>query len=422
MKSKEIISRILSFCLTLVMLIAEIPVSHAEGKKLGVNTDSKIFAAIGNEPDRSLIEKAYRDVITAYYYADIDDLSPAHYALTDIDKDGILELLIGMRGVSYSVTSVYTYTDNEVKLIGEIEEGHGSFYAIDDRNGLLECYEAQGHIKITIWRKIIIWGSEEEYTLIPETVYDEDFYGDSYPSPNEFVPNVSSLPYYKCNDLSGISKERFSDGKNGSVSIADAKVGDYIVLGSYEQDNDSTNGKEGIEWLVLAKEADKVLVISRYGIDCRRFNSSRVSVTWDKCSIRKWLNSSFLNAAFTEQEKAMISSVTVRADKNPEYSVKAGNSTKDKIFLLSVTEADQYFSTDKMRKCVPTAYAFAQGIWTDDISMIDGTETCRWWLRSTGRNSMRAAGTDFDGSVSCFGYYVNSSTIAIRPAMWIDLA
>ena len=42
---------------------------------------------------------------------------------------------------------------------------------------------------------------------------------------------------------------------------------DSVVLGSYEQDGDTTNGKEGIEWLVLKKENNKALLFSKYILD-----------------------------------------------------------------------------------------------------------------------------------------------------------
>ena len=151
----NIIKRALSICFVVIMLLEMIPESFADGENVELIKDCEGFAAMRNEPDWPIIETAYWKVITDYFVADIDDdLSPAHYALTDIDKDGIPELLVGMKGVSYSVTSVYTFSNNKAKLIGEIEEGHGSFYEIAGENGLLECYEAQGHIKITIWRKI----------------------------------------------------------------------------------------------------------------------------------------------------------------------------------------------------------------------------------------------------------------------------
>ena len=37
------------------------------------------------------------------------------------------------------------------------------------------------------------------------------------------------------------------------------ECGEPITLGHYEQDNDAENGKEEIEWVVLAKEEDRIL-------------------------------------------------------------------------------------------------------------------------------------------------------------------
>ncbi len=45
------------------------------------------------------------------------------------------------------------------------------------------------------------------------------------------------------------------------------EVGDVIYFGSYEQDNNLSNGKEEIEWIVLAKENRKALLISKYALD-----------------------------------------------------------------------------------------------------------------------------------------------------------
>ena len=135
--------------------------------------------------------------------------------------------------------------------------------------------------------------------------------------------------------------------------------GKYVTFGSYEQDNNTANGKEDIEWLVLARDGDKALLISKYALDCQQYNTSYTDVTWESCSLRTWLNGTFLNAAFSSDEAAMIATTTVTADKNPEYSTSAGNNTQDQVFLLSITEVEKYFSSDNDRKCVPTAYAIA---------------------------------------------------------------
>ena len=140
-----------------------------------------------------------------------------------------------------------------------------------------------------------------------------------------------------------------------------AKVGDYVFFGSYEQDNNTSNGKEDVEWLVLAKEGDNALVISRYALDCQPFNTSYTDVTWETCSLRKWLNETFISTAFSSDKQKMIKSTTVTADKNPSYSTSPGNDTNDKVFLLSITEAKKHFSSDSARQCQGTAYCYAQG-------------------------------------------------------------
>ncbi len=40
------------------------------------------------------------------------------------------------------------------------------------------------------------------------------------------------------------------------VPIEEANIGDTVLFGAYEQDNETTNGKEAIEWRVLDKRPD----------------------------------------------------------------------------------------------------------------------------------------------------------------------
>ena len=72
-----------------------------------------------------------------------------------------------------------------------------------------------------------------------------------------------------------------------------ASVGTYITLGAYEQDVKTGTGKEDVEWQVLAKENNRLLVISRYALDTKRFNEKFMDVTWETCTLRKWLNNDF---------------------------------------------------------------------------------------------------------------------------------
>ena len=204
--------------------------------------------------------------------------------------------------------------------------------------------------------------------------------------------------------------------QNKIAGFANASVGDTIVYGSYEQDNNFSNGQEDIEWIVLAKEGNQILVISKYALDCQQYNASRTGVTWETCSLRTWLNGTFLNEAFSSEEAAMIATTTVTADKNPNYSTNAGNNTQDQVFLLSITEVEKYFSSDSARQCEATAYAQAQGAYTSSSN-----GNCQWWVRSPGGHSAYAAGVDYDGSVYFVGYSVNRGNHCVHPALWINL-
>ena len=185
-------------------------------------------------------------------------------------------------------------------------------------------------------------------------------------------------------------------------------VGDYFTFGSY--------GGEQIEWLVLAVDGSKALLISRYGIEAKAYNSEDTGVTWENCTLRSWLNSSFYDSAFTATEKGRIRTTTVQNDDNPDGGIgptPGGNTTYDKVFLLSINEANNYFGSDSTKICYPTQHASTKcWLW------IGGT--CWWWLRSPGAIVTTAAYVKDDGVVDTNGWGVTQGTIAVRPALWYD--
>ena len=196
-------------------------------------------------------------------------------------------------------------------------------------------------------------------------------------------------------------------------------VGDIITLGHYEQDSNTANGPEAIEWQVLAVENRRALVISKYGLDTKRYNETSTSVTWETCTLRAWLNGEFYNSAFSSDEKGRIQKVNLRNPDNPKYGTKGkgGNDTTDRIFLLSIDEAEQYFVNDNARQCRPTTYAKNEGIY---FSESDGGTT-KWWLRSPGSYSYNAVVVYYDGSIINNGSRVIISGNVVRPAFWLDL-
>ena len=211
----------------------------------------------------------------------------------------------------------------------------------------------------------------------------------------------------------------FEDGKKLLQRfdfLQNISKGQYITFGAYKQDNNTSNGKKGIEWLVLEVKDGKALLISKYALDCKQYNTSNTDVTWETCTLRRWLNNDFINAAFSAEERAMISAVTVSADKNPKKRTNPGNATQDKVFLLSITEANKYFSSDNARQCKPTKYAVAKG--ADDYC---DNGNCWWWLRSPGHAQPHAAHVNHVGGFNFYGFDVNFTYCAVRPALWISL-
>lgn len=194
-----------------------------------------------------------------------------------------------------------------------------------------------------------------------------------------------------------------------SSMLANLEVGDTVVFGSYEQDGNATNGAEAIEWVALAKEGDKTLLVSRYALDCQPYNTSRTSVTWEDCTLRSWLNGPFLSTAFTEDEQTLIDDTHVINADNGEYDTPGGNPTVDKVFLLSIDEVEKCFSSDGDRACTVTAHAKDQGAQTD------GNGGCSWWLRSPGGDSDIAANVNLGGSVDAAAGVSSASTTLFAP-------
>ena len=200
-----------------------------------------------------------------------------------------------------------------------------------------------------------------------------------------------------------------------SEQLKSAEVGDYVFFGKYEQDNNTSNGAEDIEWLVLDKEDGKILVISKYVLDWQKYDASD-DCTWETCTLRQWLNDDFLNAAFSSDEKKMIPTVTVNVHREEEleyyHSYALGSATQDKVFLLSGTEAREYFGPEGSC-CRPTMYARSKGAFAST-----GAASTWWWLRSAYTEG-HAPCVSYYGGIDNFGKTTNN--YGVRPAMWIEL-
>lgn len=173
------------------------------------------------------------------------------------------------------------------------------------------------------------------------------------------------------------------------------QVGDVVEFGSYEQDGNASNGKEPIEWRVLAVEDNRAFVVSDKALEARAYNEDReVGNNFGTSDLWGWLNDDFVNTAFTSDEMEEI-------DESPS--------------LLSVDEAKKYFKSNEDRQCYPTKHVLQQLGWDSD-------ESCGWWLGvTTDGTSTSAPGVWPNGYVSSDAWFVDLSAGCVRPAMWVKM-
>ena len=211
--------------------------------------------------------------------------------------------------------------------------------------------------------------------------------------------------------------------------FANAQVDDFVEFGSYPQTSVGEEPnikwpKQPIEWKVLARDENnkRLLVISRYGLDAKRFDED--SNVWGSSEICTWLNGDnegdFYNTAFNDTEKGFIKPVGIvfNNDGTDYYDF---NSATYKVFLLSYGEASTYFADNGARQCEPTAYAVKNG------ALVDEYGYGSWWLRSPSPDDgSNVYGVLDDGHIiNCFDVGIDDTLARpidlARPALWINL-
>lgn len=231
-----------------------------------------------------------------------------------------------------------------------------------------------------------------------------------------------------------------------TVTLKDAEIGDIVQMGTYEQDGDAET-EDPICWDVLDKDGDAMLLISHDVIAYQRFSDSFKCVIWEDSQIRSWLNQAFYEEAFDETEQASIRETTLEnpstvgfaAHVDPSGDVQVRESrpdTKDKIFLLSWKEAEQYYGnrlTDASilgRRPSRAVLQKRKAIFTDLIieelpamypysrHLPDGTERLSWMLRSTGMKNYTIFVIGYEGK---WDQDYPDSYNGVRPVMWVNV-
>ena len=187
-----------------------------------------------------------------------------------------------------------------------------------------------------------------------------------------------------------------------------------LLFGRYEQDNNLDNGPEPVTWIILDQRDGQVLLLSLYGLEARRFHGRDVSVQWEDCDLRAWMNTEMLSALFTPEEQKAVRLTHLVAEPNPRYDTPYGGDTDDWLFPLSVQEIERYFPTEASRTAQPTPYALSTH------AHLEKNGNTGWWTRTTGHS------TDDEARVSSTGRFINFQVNwwqdTVRPALWADLS
>ncbi|MBO4267647.1 MAG: hypothetical protein J5910_10725 [Lachnospiraceae bacterium] len=132
------------------------------------------------------------------------------------------------------------------------------------------------------------------------------------------------------------------------AAISDSQVGDVVAFGRYT-------------WYVADKTDGICTLLCQGPVAEKAYNDTKTDITWENCSLRRWLNEDFYNSKFTDGEKAsIITSHNIFTDADSTYETDCGNDTDDKVYLFSYTESNTV--SDYIRDC---------GV--------------NWWLRSPGK-------------------------------------
>lgn len=196
--------------------------------------------------------------------------------------------------------------------------------------------------------------------------------------------------------------------------------GDVIQLGHYEQDNDTSNGREPIDWIVLENDEKSAVLITKYCIDVKEYHSGGNAVNWSESSLREWLNSTFLNTAFDEEEKKALIRTSVE-----NFNTDAARSSymysymippivsNDMVWIIDDDEAALYFPKREDKLAYATRYAAAKGAATNN----EGYAT---WLLRTDKNDQKRANIMFPYR-GCLSVENRRGDASIRPAIRVDL-
>lgn len=215
-------------------------------------------------------------------------------------------------------------------------------------------------------------------------------------------PQTKIVSSSKENDLYSTLETANGWDKNNDIIIGKEK---------YHRAKKSYFKYEPIKWRVIKCENGEALLLSDIVLDKQKYNKRLKKVSWEKSTLRKWLNKKFMNRAFSSSEQEAIRTTKVINEDNYYYKTDGGNDTLDKIYLLSLSETDEekeYGFTD------------SYGMTIKYSNYADLCDYQYWWLRTPGEKNISAAAVDMSGE-AYVGGGESDMELGIRPVLHLNL-
>ncbi len=275
---------------------------------------------------------------------------------------------------------------------------------------------------------------------------------------NSDLPNEGRESAVAPKIVETMTNDRDRESVKHDLIPVDLEIGGTILFGRYEQDGNSKNGAEPIEWIVLMIGEDRALLLSRYVLDNVKYNEVLSDTTWESCSLRSWLNTAFYNTAFNREERELVILSTNRNEDNPNSKTIGGVDTQDHVFILDYSDLRAYFNFSKWndktydgysQQLITDATVYAKSANGGTLSTktmtreeyykiyqgygynkdIIGKSGSRWWTRTPGVKQDYACDVDEFGNAGLYdnrkgagdSYAVNSDFIGVRPAIWVRI-
>jgi len=211
-------------------------------------------------------------------------------------------------------------------------------------------------------------------------IYDEDEETAVYVRADN---KKDALQYYA--DHAREQEKAFS--KESDAQYGDIKVGDIITIGSL-------SGKS-LRWMVLNIDGSNIMLFCRDIVTTLPYeqDASLKDITWETCSLRKWLNDDFYYEAFSDAEKKCILETEVSPDTWEQYPTDyVEGVTHDRVYLLSYQEAEDLL-VDKDTNAEPLTEEMRHEL----FQYVDENKDNKYmyWLRNTH--------TQMDGAITYTG-------------------